>query len=100
VSADGLSAHGYLYIVLILCILIVAYLGLRAGWDQLPVEMNLPHLTVMIVATLVNLLLVLIAFFSSPGSGWGWSYGAFLGLIGAIAAAAPYTVPPLRARTM
>jgi hypothetical protein len=100
VSANGLSAHGYLYIVLIVCILVVAYLVLRAGWDELPVEMNLPHLTVMLVATLVNLLLVVIAFFSSPGSGWGLDFGAFLGLIAAIVAAAPYTIPQLRARTM
>ena len=100
VATSGLGAHGYLYLVMILCILIVVYLGLRAGWDRLPVEMNLPHLTVMLVATLVNLLLVVIAFLSSPGSGWGWSFGAFLGLIAAIAAAAPYAVPQLRAKTM
>jgi hypothetical protein len=54
VTASGLSAHGYLYIVLILCILIVAYLALRAGWDTLPIGVNLPHLTVMLVATLVS----------------------------------------------
>lgn len=100
VSVDGLSAHGYLYLVMILCILIVAYLALRAGWDRLPIDANLPHLTVMLVATLVNLLLVLIAFFSTPGSGWGWSIGAFLALFAAIVAAAPYAVPQLRAKTM
>jgi zinc-ribbon domain len=100
VSADGLTAHGYLYLVMILCILIVAYLGLRAGWGQWPVETNVPHFTVMLVVTLVNLVLVLVAFLSRPGSGWGWSFGAFLGLIAAIAAAAPYAVPQLRAKTM
>ena len=101
VTASGLSAHGWLYIVLILCILIVAYLALRAGWEQLPVSANLPHLTVMLVATIVNLVLVLIAFLDKPGgSGVGWEFGAFLGLIAAIAAAAPYAIPPLRARTM
>jgi hypothetical protein len=101
VTASGLSAHGYLYIVLILCILIVAYLGLRAGWDELPVSSNLPHLTVMLVATIVNLVLVFIAFVDKPGgSGVGWQFGAFLGLIAAIAAAAPYAIPQLRAKTM
>jgi hypothetical protein len=54
----------------------------------------------MLVATLLNLLLVLIAFFSSPGSGWGLDYGAFIGLFAAIVAAAPYAVPQLRVRTM
>ena len=101
VTASGLSAHGYLYVVMILCILIVAYLGLRAGWDELPVSANLPHLTVMLVATIVNLVLVFIAFIDKPGgSAVGWQFGAFLGLIAAVAAAAPYAIPPLRARTM
>ena len=101
VTASGLSAHGWLYIVLILCILIVTYLGLRAGWDEMPVSANLPHLTVMLVATIVNLVLVSIAFIDKPGgSAVGWQFGAFLGLIAAVAAAAPYAIPQLRARTM
>jgi hypothetical protein len=100
VTASGLSAHGYLYIVLILCILIVAYLAMRAGWDELPLSVNLPHLIVMLVATIVNLVLVLIAFLDKPGgSGVGWEFGAVLGLIAAVAATAPYAIPQLRDRT-
>jgi hypothetical protein len=101
ITASGLSAHGYLYIVLILCIVIVAYLGLRAGWDQLPISQNVPHVTVMMVATIVNLVLVFIGFIFKPGgSGVGWEFGAFVALIAAIVAAAPYAVPQLRAKTM
>jgi hypothetical protein len=101
VTASGLSAHGYLYIVMILCILIVAYLVLRAGWDELPMAANVPHLTVMLVATIVNLVLVFIGFIFKPGgSGVGWEFGAFIGLIAAIVAAAPYAIPQLRAKTM
>jgi len=101
VTASGLSAHGFLYIVMILCILIVAYLVMRAGWDQLPMAANVPHLTVMMVATIVNLVIVFIAFIDKPGgSGVGWEFGAFVGLIAAIVAAAPYAVPQLRAKTM
>ncbi len=101
VTASGVSAHGYLYIVMILSILIVAYLVLRAGWDQLPGGINLPHLTTMMTATLVNLVIVFIAFIFKPGgSGVGWEFGAFLALIAAIVAAAPYAVPQLRAKTM
>jgi hypothetical protein len=101
VTASGLSAHGFLYVVMILCILIVAYLALRAGWDELPVESNIPHLTVMMVATIVNLVIVFIAFIDKPGgSGVGWEFGAVLGLIAAVVAAAPYAVPQLRAKTM
>jgi hypothetical protein len=101
VTASGVSAHGWLYIVMILDILIVAYLVLRAGWDRLPISQDVPHLTVMMVATIVNLVLVFIAFIDKPGgSGVGWEFGAFIALIAAIVAAAPYAVPQLRAKTM
>ena len=99
VTASGVSAHGYLYIVMVICILEIAYLVLRAGWDELPISANLPHLTVMMVATIVNLVLVFIGFIFKPGgSGVGWQFGAFLALIVAIVAAAPYAIPQLRAR--
>jgi hypothetical protein len=101
VTASGVSAHGYLYIVMVICILEIAYLVLRAGWDELPISANLPHLTVMMAATIVNLVLVFIGFIFKPGgSGVGWQFGAFLALIAAIVAAAPYAVPQLRAKTM
>jgi hypothetical protein len=100
VTASGLSAHGYLYLVLIVCILIVAYLVLRAGWEELPGGLNLPHLTTMMVATLINLVVVFLAFIFKPGgSGVGWQFGAFLGLVAAIVAAAPFAIPQLRERT-
>jgi len=101
VTASGVSAHGFLYVVMVICIVEVAYLVVRAGWDKIPVEMNLPHLTVMLVLTLVNLVLVFIAFIDKPGgSGVGWEFGAFLALIAAIVAAAPYAIPQLRQKTM
>jgi hypothetical protein len=99
-SVNGLW-HGWMYLSLILCIVIVAYLILRAGWDTLPISQEVPHLTVMMIATIVNLVLVFIAFIDKPGgSGVGWGIGAILGLIAAVVAAAPYAVPQLRARTM
>lgn len=99
-SVNGLW-HGWMYITLILSILIVAYLVLRAGWDHLPISQEIPHVRAMQVATVVNLVLVVIAFIDKPGgSGVGWGFGAFLGLIVAIVAAAPYVIPQLRAKTM
>jgi hypothetical protein len=99
-SVNGLW-HGWMYITLILCIAIVAYLVLRAGWEEIPVSANIPHLTVMIVATIVNLVLVVIAFIDKPGgSATGWGAGAVIGLIAAVVAAAPYAIPQLRAKTM
>jgi hypothetical protein len=101
VTASGVSAHGWLYIVMILDILIVAYLVMRAGWDRLPIAQDVPHVTVMMVATIVNLVLVFIAFIDKPGgSGVGWEFGAFVALIAAVVAAAPYAIPQLRAKTM
>jgi hypothetical protein len=101
---SGVRAHGYLYLVMIICILEVAYLVLRAGWDQLPIPEMLPHVTLMIVATIVNLVLVFLGFIFKPGgygvTGVGWEFGAFLALIAAIVAAAPYAIPQLRAKTM
>jgi hypothetical protein len=65
--------------------------------------MKIPHLTTMMVATLVNLVLVFFGFIFKPGgfgvSGVGWSFGAFLGLIAAAVAAAPLAIPQLRAKT-
>ena len=86
--------------MLIICIVIEAYLVLRAGWDELPGGFNLPHLTTMMVATLVNLVVVFLAFIFKPGgSGVGWEFGAFLALVAAVVAAAPYAIPQLRGRT-
>jgi asparagine N-glycosylation enzyme membrane subunit Stt3 len=99
-SVNGLW-HGWMYLTLILSIVIVAYLVMRAGWDKLPIGQEISHLTVMMVATIVNAVLVLIAFIDKPGGGaTGWGFGAVLGLIAALVAAAPYAIPPLRAKTM
>ncbi len=99
-SVNGLW-HGWMYLTLIISILIVAYLVLRAGWDRLPISQDVPHLTVMLVATIVDAVLTLIAFIDKPGgSATGWGFGAVVGLIAAIVAAAPYAVPQLRAKTM
>jgi hypothetical protein len=99
-SVNGLW-HGWMYLTLIISILIIAYLVLRAGWDKLPISQDVPHLSVLMVATIVNAVLVLIAFIDKPGgSGVGWGIGAILGLIAALVAAAPYAVPQLRAKTM
>lgn len=108
-SVNGLW-HAWLYLTLILCIAIITYLVAKAGWDELPISgMSLPHLTVMLVATIVNFALVFIAFIDKPGGlsfgpyggvSIGWGFGAILGLLASLVAAAPYVVPQLRAKTM
>ena len=98
-SVNGLW-HGWMWLSLILSIVIVAYLVLLAGWDKLPISQDVPHLTVMMIATIVNAVLVLIAFIDKPSGGFGWGFGAIVGLIAALVAAAPFAIPQLRAKTM
>jgi hypothetical protein len=101
VTASGTSAHGFLWLVFIIVLAIEAYLVCIAGWGNLPFAPQIPHLTAMIVATVVNFVLVFIAFIDKPGgSGVGWEFGAFLALIAAFVAGAPYAIPQVRARTM
>ena len=96
-QADGLTGHGYLYIVLLLCLAILAYLGLRAGSEELPARLPLAHEQRLLAATGVNAALVLLAFLIRP-EGTGWRFGAFTGVLAALAAVAPLVVPAVRAR--
>ncbi len=101
-TADALTAHGYLYIVLILCLAIFAYLAMVAGFERLPVQLPLDREQLLLAATGINCVLVLIAFVFKPGGygsvGVGWRFGAFVGLIAAIAAVAPLAMPAIQAR--
>ena len=96
-TVSGLTVHGYLYLVLFVSIGVLLYLGARAGWDRLPISLSISHAPVMLVLSAVNLALVLIGFLFKPG-GFGWSVGAWLGLIAAIVAVAPIAVPAVQAR--
>ena len=91
-TESGLSGHGFLYIVLILCLVVLAYLVLRALFEEMPFKLPLAEETLLFVATAINFLLVLVGFLAKPG-GTGWRYGAFIGLIAAIVAVAPYVMP-------
>jgi hypothetical protein len=102
-SASGLTAHGYLYIVLILAIAVIALLVAEAlGVWKLPATSPLSREQMLLIATGINFVLVLIAFLLKPGgdthSGVGWSFGAFVGLIAAVVAAFPLAYPVIQAR--
>jgi hypothetical protein len=101
VSVDGLW-HGWMYLVLLLCLAILAYLVLRAGFAELPFKLPLPGEQLLLIATTVNAVLSILAFLLKPGgigfSGIGWGFGAFLGLAASIVAAAPLAVPAIKAR--
>jgi hypothetical protein len=107
-SADGLSGsvdglwHGYMYLGLILALGILAYLVVRAGFEQMPFRLPFDHERLLLAATAVVFVLTVISFVFKP-SGDGivsisWGFGAFIGLIAAIVAVAPLGLPFLRSR--
>lgn len=100
ITADGLW-HGYEYITLIVCILMLVYLLARALWPPLSERAPAGHEQMLTAAALVNLILVIIGFVLKPtgtGVAVGWRFGAFLALIAAIIAFAPKLVPAAQAR--
>ena len=97
-SQNGLSGHGYFYIVLLVCLAILAYLVVRAGMDPMPFKLPVPHESALLIATVVDLILVLIGFVFKPYGIGSRSFGAYLGLVAAIVAAAPLVLPIIQAR--
>jgi len=100
VSVSGLSAHGYLWIPLILAIAIVALVVAEVlGLWKLPTTSQLSRDQLLLVATTINFVLVLIAFLLKPGgSGVGWDWGAFVALAAAVVAVFPMGWPVIQAR--
>jgi hypothetical protein len=86
-SADVLTAHGYMYITLILCLVILAIYVVKLGMGKLPVNLPVSDAQLVLGLSALNLLLVIIAFLNKENT--SWSFGAFLGLIAAIVALAP-----------
>jgi hypothetical protein len=101
-GGSGLSVHGYLYIPLLISIVVIAYFVLTAtGLWTLPASSPVSRDQALLIATLISFVLVLIGFLAKPGgvgSGVGWSYGAFIGLIASVVALVPLARPALAAR--
>lgn len=98
-SVSALNAHGYLYVVLILCLAIIGYCIDKAMRPERTVTFPVRPERLMLAGTVVNFLLTLIAFVFKP-SGYGvasigYSFGAIVGMLAAIAAVAPYVRPLL-----
>jgi hypothetical protein len=100
VSASGLTAHGYLYIPLILAIGVIAFIAAEMlGVWKLPASSALARDQILLIATAINFVLVLIGFLAKPGgSAVGWDWGAFVGLIASIVAVFPLGWPIIQAR--
>jgi len=97
-TVSGLTAHGYLYVVLILCIVELGYLAVIAGMPEIRSRIPVPHELLLTVINAINLVIVLIAFLDKGASGIGWRFGAFVGLIAAVVAALPKVAISLSGR--
>jgi hypothetical protein len=102
-TGSGLSAHGYLYVTLILTLAILGLLVAEAlGLWKVPATSQLSRDQILLIATVINLVLVIIAFVFKPsGLGVvkvGWSWGAFVALVAAVVAAFPLGWPIIQAR--
>jgi hypothetical protein len=102
-SASATTAHGaWMYLEFIVALLLIVYLVARAAWERPPFTLPVAHAPLLIVGTALQLLFMLIAFFDIPsvpgdtGLSVGWAWGAFIGLIAALAAAGPVIVPAVR----
>jgi hypothetical protein len=91
----GINAHEYLAFAVLTAVVLVAYLAARAGWDRLPVRLPVAHAPLLLVLSVVQLVLVLIAFFSTP-LGLGHAFGGWLALIAALGACLPVAVPAVQ----
>jgi len=101
ISFDGLW-HGWMYIVLLLCLAILVFLVSRAGFSEMPFKIPVSEHQLLLYGTAINLVLSVLAFIDKPGGlgygGVGWGWAGFVGIIAAVVAAVPLGVPALRAR--
>ncbi len=92
----GINAHAYLAFVVLTTVLLMTYLGARAGWDRLPVRLPFAHAPALLVVGVVQVVIVLIAFLIVPRN-LGHEFGSWLALIAALAAVLPVAIPAIQA---
>jgi hypothetical protein len=100
-SESGTDQDGWLWIVFIISLAIVAFVVLKAAFQKMPFTLPLQEELLLLIAAGINLLLVVIAFADKPSVPAsvpsqfavhvqiGWGVGAFLALIAAIVAVVP-----------
>jgi hypothetical protein len=93
ISADGLSAHGWLFIAVLDSIVLVLYVLITAfGVGDLAAQGRMSKDQLLALITGGNLALVVLGFLLKP-TGLSWSWGAFLAVAAAIVAYLPFGVP-------
>jgi hypothetical protein len=98
-SESGMDAHGWLWLVFVIVLAILAYLVVKAGFSSLPFTMPFQQELILLAATGLDLLLVLVGFVLKPTApsvglsgvtvSIGWDVGSILGLVAAIVAVIP-----------
>ena len=97
-SADGLSAHGWLFIAVLNSIVLVLYFLITAfGVGDLAPQGRMSKDQLLALMTGANLALVVLAFLLKP-SGFHWAWGAFLAAVAAIVAFLPLGIPLIKAQ--
>jgi len=98
ISADGLGAHGWLFIAVVNSIVLVLYVLITAfEVGDLAAQGRLSKDQLLALITGVNLALVVLAFLLKP-AGFGWSWGAFVALAAAIVSFLPFGLPLIQAQ--
>jgi hypothetical protein len=98
ISADGLIAHGWLFIAVVDSIVLVLYVLITAfGAGDLAAQGRMSKEQLLGVITGVDLALVVLGFLLKP-TGLSWSWGAFLALAAAVVAFLPFGLPLVRAQ--
>jgi hypothetical protein len=97
-SADGLSVHGWLFIVVLNSIVLVLYALVTAfGVGDLAAPGRMSKDQLLALMTGVNVALVVLGFLLKP-AGFSWSWGALLAVAAAIVAFLPFGVPLFQAQ--
>jgi hypothetical protein len=98
-TLSGAGIHRFLWLAVLLSIVVLTYLIVHAtvGWDSTPMN-RLAREPVLLGLSLVQLILVIIPFFDVPDTlirnvTVGYAYGAYIGLVAAIAALVTVVVP-------
>jgi low temperature requirement protein LtrA len=100
-STSGTGAHGYLWLVLVLALIVLFVLVVPDVIDRIPARLP-SHQQLILGASGLSFLLVLLAFIAKPAptsspagfaglqlqisASFGWNYGAYIGLVAAVLA--------------
>jgi hypothetical protein len=95
-TADGVGAHGWLFISVLNCIVLVLYVLITAfGVGDLADQGRLSKEQLLALLTAGNTVLVLLAFLLAPAA-FSRTWGSFLALAAAVVASLPYGIPVIK----